>query len=48
MRPAADGALEALDELVLGQRSGLEELLHQRIVGFGDHLDERVAGGLRR
>ena len=26
-----------------GQRAGLEELLHQRFVGFGDHLDQRLA-----
>ena len=44
----ADAALQAFDELVLGQRSRLEELLHQRIVGFSDHLDQRVTGGLRR
>ena len=41
-------ALEALDELVLRQRSRLEELLHQRVIGFRDHLDERVARRLGR
>ena len=31
------------DQLVVGQRAGLEELLHQLLVDFGDHLDERFA-----
>ena len=44
-----DAALEPGDELVLAQRAGVEELLHQRVVGLGDHLDQRLArrvGGL--
>ena len=32
------------DELFVGQRSGLEELLHERFVDFRHHLDERFAG----
>ena len=40
-------ACEARDELFLRQRAGFEELLHQRIVGLGDHLDERFARGVR-
>ena len=30
------------------KRAGVEKLLHQRVVGLGDHLDERFARGLRR
>ena len=33
-------------ELVLRQRSRVEEFLHQRFVRFGHHLDQRVAGPL--
>ena len=40
---AAGGAPEAGDQLLVGQRAGLEELLHQLFVGFRDHLDERFA-----
>ena len=29
-----------------GERAGVEELLHQRFVGFGDHLDQRFARGV--
>ncbi len=38
---------QARDELLLRERSSLEELFHQRFVGFGDHLDERFARGRR-
>ena len=31
------------DQLFVGQRAGLEELLHQLLVDFRDHLDERFA-----
>ena len=37
-------AAQAGDELFVGQRAGLEELLHQLLVGLRDHLDERLAG----
>ena len=36
-------AAQAGDQLVVGQRAGLEELLHQLLVGLGDHLDQRLA-----
>ena len=32
---------EALGQFLLGQRAGLEKLLHQRFVGLGHHLDQR-------
>ena len=35
-------------ELVVGQRAGLEEVLHQLLVGLGDHLDQRFARGVDR
>ena len=41
--PEAVAARSPEIELLLRQRAGLEELLHQRLVGFGDHLDERFA-----
>ena len=41
--PAATPRLRPDDQLVLRQRAGVEELLHQRVVGFGDHLDQRLA-----
>ena len=41
--PAAVALAQAGDELLVGQRAGLEELLHQLLVGLGDHLDERLA-----
>ncbi len=44
--PRGDAALESVDQFLLRESPGLEELLHQGIVGFGDHLDERVARGL--
>ena len=34
--------LEPGDQLVLRQRAGVEELLHQLLVGFGDHLDRAL------
>ena len=43
MRAARDAALEPGEELFLRQRAGVEELLHQRVVGLGDHLDQRFA-----
>ena len=39
-------AAQAGDQLVVGQRAGLEELLHQLLVGLGDHLDQRFARGV--
>ena len=39
----ADAALQPGQQFLLRQRSRIEELLHQRIVGFGHHLDERFA-----
>ena len=42
-----DGALQIRQRARPASASRLEELLHQRIVGLGDHLDQRVAGGLR-
>ncbi len=42
-----DAALQARHQLLLGERAGVEELLHQRVVCFGDHLDERFARRLR-
>ena len=46
----SSGGPEPGDQLLLRQRAGLEELLHQSLVGFGDHLDERFARarGIRR
>ena len=45
-RPApAMPRLRPGDELVLRQRARVEELLHERIVCLGDHLDERLARG---
>ncbi len=38
----ADAALQTGEELLLRERTRLEELLHERIVGFRDHLDQRV------
>ena len=43
-----DAALQTGDQFLLRQRAGVEELLHQRIVGFRDHLDQRLARRLRR
>ena len=43
-----DAALEPGEQLLLRQRAGVEELLHQRVVGFRDHLDQRLARRLRR
>ena len=34
------------DELVVGERAGLEELLHQLLVGLRHHFDQRFARGL--
>ncbi len=34
---------QALDQFVLRQRAGLEELLHQRFVGLRHHFDQRFA-----
>ena len=48
MRPAATPRFRPADQLLLRQRAGVEELLHQRVVRLGDHLDERFARGLRR
>ena len=36
-------AAQARDQFLVGQRARLEELLHQPLVGLGDHLDERLA-----
>ena len=42
--PAAIAALAGpATQLLLRQRAGVEELLHQRVVGLGDHLDQRLA-----
>ena len=41
--PAIVARAQAGDQLLVGQRAGLEEPLHQRFVGFGDHLDQRFA-----
>ena len=41
--PDAVAAAQSRHQLLLRQRAGLEELFHQRFVGFGDHLDERFA-----
>ena len=46
--PASVAPAQAGDQLLVGQRAGLEELLHQRLVGLGDHLDERLARGVDR
>ena len=48
MRPGGDAALEARHQLLLRERAGVEELLHQRVVGFGDHLDQRLARAVGR
>ena len=42
-----DRRAQTADQLFLRQRSRLEEALHQLVVGFGHHLDERLAGGRR-
>ncbi|MGC4084619.1 MAG: hypothetical protein QM736_21505 [Vicinamibacterales bacterium] len=34
---------QTCDELVVGERAGLEEVLHQLLVRLGDHLDQRLA-----
>ena len=44
----ATAALQAADQLLLGERALLEELLHQLVVGLGHHLDERLARRLDR
>ena len=41
--PASVAVAQAGDQLVVGQRAGLEELLHQLFVDFGHHLDQRFA-----
>ncbi len=46
--PGGDAALESRHQLLLRERAGVEELLHQRVVGFGDHLDERLARAVGR
>ena len=48
MRAGGDAALEPGEQLLLRQRAGVEELLHQRVVRFRDHLDQRFARRLRR
>ena len=45
---AATPRFEPADQLLLRQRAGVEELLHQRVVGLGDHLDQRFARRLGR
>ena len=46
--PLPDPAREARDQVLLGERAALEELLHEGVVHLGDHLHERVARLLDR
>ena len=42
----ADGFVERGDEVLFGERAGLEVLLHQLVLAFGDQLDESLVAGL--
>ena len=39
-----EAGFQPVRELVLSQLAGLEEFLHERVVTFRNHLDQRVAG----
>ena len=43
-----DGLAQAAGHLLGGERAFVEELLEQRVVAFGDHLDERIVRLLSR
>ena len=43
-----DFALEAVEQLFLREAALLEETLHQRVVAFGDFLDQLLAPVSRR
>ena len=45
--PGRGRAAQARHELFLRERSRLEELFHQRFIGFSDHLDQRLARARR-
>ena len=44
--PATVAAAQPADQLLVGERAGLEELLHQLLVVLRHHLDQRLARGV--
>ena len=42
----ADGLVQRGDEVLFGERAGLEVLLHQLVFAFGDQLDQSLVAGL--
>ena len=42
----AHGFMESGDEMLFGEGAGVEVLLHQLVLAFGDQLDQRLVAGL--